>query len=101
MLTTESKSIFICDNIDRDADGELTLAGRRLSPLAEKYGTPLYLYDENKIREKRKRNSIKEKQYWFNFFTKWFFLGIINCFRNSSNAYNNFCNRYILLYYSR
>jgi len=52
MLTTESKSIFICDNIDRDADGELTLAGRRLSPLAEKYGTPLYLYDENKIREK-------------------------------------------------
>ena len=32
---------------------------------------------ENKLREKKKRKSLKEKQYWFNFFTKWFFLGII------------------------
>lgn len=43
---------LICDNLARTEDGELTLAGMRLSPLAEQYGTPLYLYDEAKIREK-------------------------------------------------
>lgn len=32
---------------------------------------------EHKAQEKKKRLTIKEKQYWFNFFTKWFFVGII------------------------
>ncbi len=32
---------------------------------------------ENKVKEKKQRNSIKEKHHWFNFFTKWFFIGII------------------------
>ena len=43
---------LICDNITRNENGELCFAGMPLSPLAEQYGTPLYLYDEAKIREK-------------------------------------------------
>ena len=46
------KSRFICENLSRESDGELCLAGQRLIPLAKKYGTPLYLYDENRIRER-------------------------------------------------
>ena len=46
------KTDMICDNISRNAQGELCFAGMELSPLAMQYGTPLYLYDENKIREK-------------------------------------------------
>ena len=51
MITTYNSEL-ICDNLGRAEDGELTLGGMRLSPLAEQYGTPLYLYDEEKIREK-------------------------------------------------
>lgn len=43
---------MICENLSRNADGELTFAGVALSPLAEKYGTPLYLYDEDRVRER-------------------------------------------------
>ncbi len=43
---------MICENIGRDGRGELTFAGMPLSPLAKKYGTPLYLYDEERIRER-------------------------------------------------
>ena len=46
------KTDMICDNISRNVQGELCFAGMELSPLAKQYGTPLYLYDENKIREK-------------------------------------------------
>ena len=49
MITTQ-KTDMICENLSRNADGELCLAGMELSPLAEKYGTPLYLYDEGRIR---------------------------------------------------
>lgn len=52
MITTEKKTGFICENISRDGDGELCFAGMKLSPLAKKYGTPLYLYDEERIRER-------------------------------------------------
>ena len=50
VLTKQSN--FICDNISRNEEGELCLAGVALSSLAKKYGTPLYLYDEDRIREK-------------------------------------------------
>ncbi len=33
-------------------DGELALCGTPLSYLAKKYGTPLYVYDENRIRQR-------------------------------------------------
>ncbi len=42
--------MFICDNIG-EKGGHLTFAGRDVTLLAKKYGTPLYLMDENKIRE--------------------------------------------------
>ncbi len=43
---------MICENLSRNGDGELCFAGMPLTPLAEKYGTPLYLYDEARIRER-------------------------------------------------
>lgn len=42
---------MICDNISVNEKGHLTFAGYDTVELAEKYGTPLYLMDENKIRE--------------------------------------------------
>ncbi len=45
-----NKTEMICENLRRDKDGQLHFADMPLSPLAEKYGTPLYLYDEARIR---------------------------------------------------
>jgi len=42
---------MICDNISVNEKGHLTFAGLDTVELAEKYGTPLYLVDENKIRQ--------------------------------------------------
>ena len=42
---------MICDNISVNEKGHLTFAGHDTVELAEKYGTPLYLMDEDKIRE--------------------------------------------------
>lgn len=42
---------MICDNISVNEEGHLTFAGYDTVELAEKYGTPLYLMDEDKIRE--------------------------------------------------
>ena len=47
-----TKDRMICENLGRTRTGELTLAGVPLLSLAAKYGTPLYLYDENRIRER-------------------------------------------------
>ncbi len=52
MLAIRNKNEFICENLSRDNKGELCLAGISLAGLAEKYGTPLYLYDEDRIRER-------------------------------------------------
>ncbi|MBO4359359.1 MAG: diaminopimelate decarboxylase [Eubacteriaceae bacterium] len=43
--------MFICDNIDRDSSGGLTFAGCSVKSLAARFGTPLYLMDEDKIRQ--------------------------------------------------
>ncbi len=43
---------MICENLTRNEAGELCFAGQPLSPLAETYGTPLYLYDEARIRSR-------------------------------------------------
>lgn len=42
---------MICDNISVNEKGNLTFVGVDTVELAQKYGTPLYLMDENKIRE--------------------------------------------------
>ncbi|MEG2003152.1 MAG: diaminopimelate decarboxylase [Clostridia bacterium] len=43
---------MICDNISINEKGHLTFANRDTVELAQKYGTPLYVMDEEKIREK-------------------------------------------------
>ena len=52
MILTDRKNDMICENLSRSESGELCFAGMALSPLAKKYGTPLYLYDEERIRER-------------------------------------------------
>ncbi len=42
---------MLCENIQRDAEGSLRFAGFPLRALAEKYGTPLYLMDEERLRQ--------------------------------------------------
>lgn len=42
---------FVCKNIGVSEDGHLTFAGQDTVVLAGKYGTPLYLMDEDRIRE--------------------------------------------------
>ena len=43
---------MLCDNIKIETDGHLYFAGQDTIELAKKYETPLYLMDEQKIREK-------------------------------------------------
>ncbi len=43
---------MICDNLSVNAQGHLCFAGRDTVELAQTYATPLYLLDEDKIREK-------------------------------------------------
>jgi len=43
---------FIADNISVSGTGHLTFAGQDVCSLAKEYGTPLYLMDENRIRER-------------------------------------------------
>ena len=42
---------MIAENLTRGTGGELLLAGVSVSEMAKKYGTPLYLYDEDRVRE--------------------------------------------------
>ena len=51
MIVTE-KDTMICENLKRRESGELCFAGLELGPIAKKYGTPLYLYDEKRIRDR-------------------------------------------------
>lgn len=41
---------MICENIGVSEEGHLTFAGQDTTVLAQKYGTPLYLMDEDRIR---------------------------------------------------
>ena len=43
---------MICENLSVNERGHLTLGGVDTVEMAKKYGTPLYLYDENRIRER-------------------------------------------------
>ena len=43
---------MICDNLSISKNGHLLFAGQDTVELAKKYGTPVYLMDEDKIREK-------------------------------------------------
>lgn len=54
----------ICNNIGTNENGHLTFAGFDTVELAKKYGTPLYLMDENKIREKMRAYKSAMKEYF-------------------------------------
>lgn len=56
----------ICSNIGTNEKGVLTFAGRDTVELAEKYGTPLYLMDEDKIREKMRAYKNAMQKYFGN-----------------------------------
>ena len=43
---------MICANLSVSSDGILHFAGQNTAKLAEKYGTPLYLMDEDRIRQR-------------------------------------------------
>ncbi len=47
----ERKASMVCDNITAAPGGHLLFAGQDTTALAREYGTPLYLMDEDKIRE--------------------------------------------------
>ncbi len=53
---------MLSGNISRDEDGVLRFAGQSVEELAERYGTPLYLMDENRIRENCRmyKNALRE-----------------------------------------
>ena len=42
---------MICNNVTVSNDGVLEFAGMNTVSLAQKYGTPLYLFDENRVRQ--------------------------------------------------
>ena len=42
---------MLCDNISRGSDGALYFAGQSVNALADRYGTPLYLMDEDRNRQ--------------------------------------------------
>ena len=43
---------LLCENVSVNEDGLLCFAGRDVTELAKKYGTPLYLMDEDRIRDR-------------------------------------------------
>lgn len=52
MTTAMNNTEFICENVSASADGVLRFAGQDTEKLAQQYGTPLYLMDEDRIRER-------------------------------------------------
>lgn len=55
---------MICDNISKNSEGHLTFAGVDTTLLAKKYGTPLYLIDENLVRERMQTYKQALAQYF-------------------------------------
>lgn len=55
---------MICDNLSINEKGHLIFAGRDTVDLAQKYGTPLYLMDENKIREHMREYKTAFEKYF-------------------------------------
>ena len=51
-MITQEKEKMICSNLSVSSEGHLLFAGQDTLDLAEKYGTPLYLMDEDRIRDR-------------------------------------------------
>lgn len=72
---------MICDNITVRDDGKhLMFAGQDVAELAQKYGTPLYLMDEDKIRQKCRIYKEAFKKY-FGENARPLYAGKANCFK--------------------
>ena len=65
MFTIYRQKDMICDNVEYDSMGRLRFANMSISSLAEKYGTPLYLYDEERIRENCRAYTSAAKDAFF------------------------------------
>ncbi len=57
---------MICDNLSVNEKGHLTFAGFDTVELAKKYGTPLYVMDENKIRQHIRTYKTAMEKYFGN-----------------------------------
>ena len=53
----QNNGCILSDNIQRAFDGSLCFAGHSVPALAEQYGTPLYLMDEERIRHNALRTA--------------------------------------------
>ena len=58
------EEVELCDNISVDSEGNLCFAGYNTVELAEKYATPLYIVDENKIRSKIRAYKSAMSEYY-------------------------------------
>ena len=58
--------MFVSDCLGLNALGHLTIGGRDTVELAQTYGTPLYVMDEDEIRElgKKAKRRIRECYTW-------------------------------------
>ncbi len=52
MIATDTQRDLLCQNVSVREDGVLLFAGQDTAALAAEYGTPLYLMDEDRIRER-------------------------------------------------
>lgn len=55
MYNKGCEKMFVSDNLNINDNGNLTIGGVDTTVLAEQYGTPLYVFDEDKIRESCRR----------------------------------------------
>ena len=62
MDATLEKRDLLCENVSVNGEGHLCFAGQDTVSLAKKYGTPLYLMDEDRIRERCRTYSAALKE---------------------------------------
>ena len=71
--------MFTCENITVNEKGHLCFAGQDTSELAEKYGTPLYLMDEERVR--------KNCRIYLDAFSKYFPSGSMPLYASKANSF--------------
>lgn len=75
--------MFVCENISQNEKGHLCFAGHDTIELAEKYLTPLYLIDEERLR----RNC----RVYTEAFRKYFPAGSIPIYASKANSFKQIC----------
>ena len=72
-------TVLLHDNYDINSDGHFTVCGHDTTLLAKKYGTPLYVFDEDKMREMCRTYIAQIGKYFDKF--KVFFASKALCFK--------------------